>query len=143
MQEIIEQTTRPATALDGAKRCASSTSRPRLAAVFADLARLRDGWFEGAGKAPDKERLREVARILIDGFPENVPLPAVVPTQDGNLLLEWQTAGMPSVDIDLATAFHAFDERGGDIERDFHLADAKGMGDFFTFLSAHVLECEA
>ena len=117
-----------------------------LAACFENLEQIQDGWFEGAGKAPNKERLREMARILIDYFPENVPLPAIVPTQDGNLLLEWQSEGMPSVDIDLATktaAFHAFAEHDGDIEQDFQLADAKGIDDFFTFLSTHILECQS
>lgn len=99
---------------------------------------LKDGWFEGQGKAPDKERLQEMLQILVEHFPENVPLPAIVPTQDGNLLLEWQTAGMPSVDIDLAkktAAFHAFGEHDNDIERDFFLTDAQGIDEFFAFLS--------
>lgn len=117
-----------------------------IGAIFDELEQLQDGWLDGSGKAPDKERLHRFAALMAAHFPDNIPLPAVVPTPEGNLLLEWQGRGAPSVDVELATMqayFHAFDENGGDIERDFLLSDAKDAAAFFAFLSAHIQERQA
>lgn len=105
-----------------------------------EIAQLEDGWFEGDGLALNKEYLEKIADHLAD-YPDDVPLPLIVPTQDGNLLLEWQAKGFPSLDIDLANmqaSFHAFNETDEDVERDF---DLKGEGDWrllFQFLGEHV-----
>ena len=117
-----------------------------IGALFGKLERLQDGWFDGSGKAPDKKGLGKFASLMALFFPDNIPLPAIVPTPEGNLLLEWQGRGAPSVDVELATMqayFHAFDENGGDIERDFLLSNTKNAEAFFAFLSAHVQEQQA
>jgi len=111
-----------------------------LAKQFDELARLEAGWYEGQGTAPDKNKLKIIAQKLTDSYPEHLHLPTIVPTQDGNLLLEWDTEGEPSTDIDLGSmkaSFHAFGPRGEDVEADFDLS----MGSFepfFAFLSAHI-----
>lgn len=105
-----------------------------------EIAQLKDGWFDGGGFALDTECLAQIADYLAD-YPDDVPLPLIVPTQGGNLLLEWQVKGVPSLDIDLANmqaSFHAFDETDKDIERDF---DLKGEDDWrllFQFLGEYV-----
>jgi hypothetical protein len=60
-----------------------------LAAQVEELAALEDGWFEGQGKAPDKERLAWVTDRLVATFPETLPFPLVGPTPEGGLFLEW------------------------------------------------------
>jgi len=97
---------------------------------------LEDGWFDGRGMAPDADALKRIHEKLrsISG---SVPPPQIIPKPDGNLLLEWQAEGYPSLDIDLATLlanFHAFGVNDEDIERDFHIDDNDG----WYFLSEHI-----
>ena len=76
----------------------------------------------------------------MDSYPEHLPLPTIVPTQDGNLLLEWDTEGDPSTDIDLGSmkaSFHAFGPRGEYVEADFDLS-ADSFETFFAFLFDHI-----
>jgi len=113
----------------------------QLVTLFDELAQLEDGWYEGQGIAPDKNKLESVAQKFIDFYPENLPLPAIVPTQDGNILLEWDAEGDPSTDIDLGdmrASFHIFGTIGEDVEADFVLSTENGFESFFAFLSAHI-----
>ncbi len=118
----------------------------KLALGFEQLARLQDGWYEGGGRAPDKACLQEVSELLLDVYPETLPFPLIVPTQEGNILLEWQTCeGWPSLDIDLQTkraSFHAFDEHDHDIEEDFLCTDV-GIETLLNFLTQHLQERQA
>lgn len=117
-----------------------------LTMSFDMLSQIDDGWFEGGGKAPNSTDLQEIAQLMIQSYPEKLPLPSITPTQDGNLLFEWQTENMPSVDIDLASktaSFHAFGEQLLDIERDFHLTASENIDEFFAFLSEHIQELQA
>jgi hypothetical protein len=60
-----------------------------LAAQIEALAALEDGWFEGHGRAPEKEQLAWTADQLVGTFPEDLPFPHVAATPDGGLFLEW------------------------------------------------------
>lgn len=107
-----------------------------------ELAQLQEGWFEDAGKALNTERLSALADRLAD-YPESIALPLVFPTQTGNLLLEWQAPGDPSLDIDLNSMqawFHAFDAADQDIEENFDLSNATGWQSLFAFLERHIPE---
>ena len=105
-----------------------------------EISMLENGWFEGCGLAPDAEKLADVSGKLIADYPDKLPLPQIVPTQDGNLLLEWQAQGDPSLDIDLTllqASFHAFGVNDADVERDFML-DAAGWQSLFVFLTENI-----
>lgn len=108
---------------------------------FEKLSHLPDGWFEGAGKAPNITDLQNIAEIFIDQYPEKMPFPSIVPTQDGNILLEWESDNMPSVDIIISSKmafFHAFGQDGGDIEDEFQLDTYENIQKFFNFLSQYI-----
>lgn len=116
------------------------TKNHTIAARFDEISQIEDGWFEGAGLAPNADRLALVSEILIADYPDRLSLPQITPKQDGNLLLEWNAEGDPSLDIDLAAAhasFHAFGANGEDIEREFNL-DATGWKLLFAFLGDNV-----
>lgn len=116
------------------------TKNYAIAARFDEVSQIENGWFEGAGLAPDADRLALVSERLIADYPDKLPLPQIAPTQDGNLLLEWKAEGDPSLDIDLAAAhasFHAFGMNGEDVERDFNL-DATGWQLLFAFLGDNI-----
>ena len=109
-------------------------------ARFDELSQLEAGWFEGSGLAPNAEGLSSVAKKLIADYPDNLPLPQIVPKQDGNLLLEWRSEGEPSLDIDLASlhaSFHAFGTNDEDVEGDFSL-DPGGWKSLFAFLNDNI-----
>lgn len=113
----------------------------KLVNTLDSLLLLNDGWFNGKGKAPDKTKLKDIMELLIQHYPESIPLPTIFPTQDGNILLEWQTDSMPSVDIDIDSkkaSFHAFGEQDIDVEQDFFIASSDDMQQFFSFLSDNV-----
>lgn len=113
----------------------------QLAAKFEELSSLVDGWYDGQGKAPAKESLAKLASHMIGHFPETLALPAMVPTPEGNLLLEWDAEGAPSVDIDLVSlsaSYHSFSLGGGETERSFELGEGAVWPDFFDFLNANI-----
>lgn len=111
-----------------------------IATRLDDIAQLQVGWFDGSALAPDAESLSAFSEKLIAEYPDKLPLPLIVPTQDGKLLLEWGAEGDPSLDIDLtgATAsFHAFGANDVDVERDFTL-DADGWQTLFAYLGENI-----
>ena len=112
-----------------------------LASRFDELAELKVGWHDGAGLVPPPNALAQIAEKFVAHFPERTPLPTVVPTQDGNLLVEWDAIGEPTVDIDLSSftaSFHAFGGDASDIEKDFSLNSENQWTDFFAFLSQNI-----
>lgn len=111
-----------------------------ISARFDEISQLENGWFEGSGLAPDAERLSDVAGKLIADYPDKLPIPLIVPRQDGNLLLEWKFEGDPSLDIDLTNlqaSYHAFGANDEDVERDFNL-DTAGWQSLFAFLNDNI-----
>ena len=118
----------------------------QLANRFDELRALKDGWHDGQGVAPNKARLDHVAAKLVGHYPERLPLPAIVPTPEGNLLFEWNAPGDPSVDLELTSlkaAFDAFHPGTGDIQREFHLTEAEEWPKFFAFLAQNVGQTSA
>ncbi|MBL9180559.1 MAG: hypothetical protein JNN17_00265 [Verrucomicrobiaceae bacterium] len=53
------------------------------------LTDLQDGWLEGGGKAPDHERLTGLMNEMVRVFPADLEYPAVMPTEEGNVVFEW------------------------------------------------------
>lgn len=70
-----------------------------LATRFEEIRALQDGWFDGLGLAPDAERLDGVAEQFVQAYPEKISLPALVPTPEGDLLLEWDLPGQATVKV--------------------------------------------
>lgn len=109
-----------------------------IATRMDELAQMQAGWFEGQGVALNADKLAIVADKLVADFPERLMLPSIVPTQDGNLLLEWAADGSPSLDVflgSLQASFHAFGPNGDDIERDFNLETNAEWQSLYGFLS--------
>lgn len=55
-----------------------------------ELAQLKDNWYEGYGEAPPKKGLLVFEELFYKYFDKNLPLPAIFPTVEGNIQLEWQ-----------------------------------------------------
>jgi hypothetical protein len=118
----------------------------QIAAKFEELSALTDGWYGGQCNAPDKEKLAKLATHMIGDYPETLAIPLIVPTQEGNLLLEWDAEGHPSLDIDLGSMtsnYHAFSPEGGEIERSFELGTDTVWPAFFEFLQENIKPCLA
>ena len=60
-----------------------------IASRFEDLKKLKDGWLDGAGRAPSHEGLDWLARVLKDRYPDYLPRPYAYPVPDGGIQLEW------------------------------------------------------
>ncbi len=109
----------------------------QLSARFEALLSLADGWLDGAGFAPDKARMGELVEKLVGHYPEALPLPAIAPTPEGNLLFEWDAPGAPSIDLDLDSMkaeFHAFQPDETEIEKAMLLKDEDSWAQLFSFL---------
>jgi hypothetical protein len=114
----------------------------KLAVVFDELALLKDGWYEGDGSALDSQHLETISKIFIENYPEVLPLPLIVPPQDGNLLIEWNLEGYPSIELNVQTKTAHFQSYGiiddeSLIEKEFTLTDSNNIADFFDFLIKH------
>jgi hypothetical protein len=115
----------------------------QIAGRLDQLGSLVTGWHEGGGVALDGDRLAAIYGGLVGQYPEDLPLPAIAPTPEGDLLFEWSVAREPSLDVRLAdstAAFHAFTESGGDIEASFKLATPEDWSALFSFLEEHLTE---
>ena len=53
------------------------------------LLNLQDGWLEGSGKAPAPSHLNALMNEMVRVFPAHLEYPAVVPTEEGNVVFEW------------------------------------------------------
>jgi len=67
-----------------------------------ELAKLKNGWYESIGKAPSIDALVMFEGLYDKYYPENLPLPAIFPTIEGNIQLEWSVNSKEiSLEIDL------------------------------------------
>lgn len=100
---------------------------------------LENGWLEGHGVAPDSKNLARLSEELIESFPLGIDYPAVVPTEDGNVSLEWIR---PSARIELEVNFagNRLELYATDIESDmfvdesFEAEDWAGAFEKITYL---------
>jgi hypothetical protein len=82
-----------------------------------ELAALNDGWLDGKGRAPAKERLEWLANSFDNWFNPSLPLPWLYPTAEGGVQAEWSLNDWEvSLEIDLETqqrAYHALNLNDG------------------------------
>jgi hypothetical protein len=71
---------------------------------LAELAKLKDGWLDGKGRAAAKEKLDWLASSFHAWFDAGLPLPYLYPTAEGGIQAEWTLSGWEvSLEIDLET----------------------------------------
>jgi hypothetical protein len=69
-----------------------------------ELAGLDDGWLDGKGRAPAKEKLDWLAKSFETRFDPSLPLPRLYPTAEGGVQAEWSLNDWEvSLEIDLET----------------------------------------
>ncbi len=110
-----------------------------LADQMDELAALEDGWFEGRGKAPDKDQLAWATDRLVASFPESLPFPHVGPTPEGGLFLEWIRKPwrisaeilLPSHQCELQATHTA---TGKTLDKDCDLDQANAWPEFYAFV---------
>ena len=67
-----------------------------------ELRILKDGWYDGEGRALPEKGLTWLAGAFDEHYPENLSLPYVYPVAEGGVRLEWSLGlNEPSVQIDL------------------------------------------
>jgi len=78
------------------------------------LAELQDGWLDGKGIAPEKNKLFRLASLFDAYFDEDLPLPYLYPTPEGAVQAEWTLGSWEAtLEIDLSRfdgAFHALND---------------------------------
>ena len=57
--------------------------------VLKSLATLQDGWLDGQGRAPAKDKLQWLADAFGANFDTALPLPYLYPTVEGGIQAEW------------------------------------------------------
>jgi hypothetical protein len=60
-----------------------------VASRFEELKKIKDGWLDGAGRAPSHAGLDWLTGALKDCFPNSLPPPYAYPDPDGGIQLEW------------------------------------------------------
>ncbi len=69
-----------------------------------NLLKLENNWYEGQGKALNREDLTKFGNLFNSYFDNKLPLPAIFPKIDGNIQLEWKRDNKNIVlDINLAS----------------------------------------
>ncbi|AYO58116.1 hypothetical protein CO230_08275 [Chryseobacterium sp. 6424] len=54
-----------------------------------NLSELKDGWYHGEGKGLNSENLKKFENAFSSFYDSHLPLPAIFPTIDGHIQLEW------------------------------------------------------
>ena len=68
------------------------------------IAVLKDGWLDGKGNAPDKDKIAWLADMFDAHFDGDLPLPYLYPTAEGGVQAEWTMNDWEvSLEIDLET----------------------------------------
>ena len=82
-----------------------STLDPRdVPARLDEFRKMRNGWLEGGGLAPNHDGLDWLASSFAHYFPGEDPLPHTYPTEDGGVRMEWSSANNAMIlEIDLIT----------------------------------------
>jgi len=116
-----------------------------LASQIEDLATLSDGWFEGKGKAPDKDQLAWATDRLVASFPESLPFPHIAPTPEGGLFMEWiHKPWRISAEVFLPShrcELHAMNmATGKTMFKDCDLDEPSVWSEFYSFIRDHLLK---
>ena len=78
---------------------------PPIANQIAKLRQLRPGWMEPDTPAPDHTGLDWFQQQWERHYPEDAPLAAIFPTEDGNISVEWRI-GEYAADMVVDLRFH-------------------------------------
>jgi len=98
------------------------------------LKSLKDGWLDGEGLAPNKDAISKLLNKMAEYPHHKIPTPAIIPTPEGNVVLEWnKISSMPSVDINLSTWEAEFSDMG-DNEMSFDLSEDSEWDNLFNYL---------
>lgn len=74
-----------------------------------DLSKLQNNWYNGDGKALDKFKLSSFGDIFNSYYNSKLPLPAIFPTLEGNIQLEWKRGNKNIIlDVDIKTLESSF-----------------------------------
>ena len=106
-----------------------STLDPRDISVrLEELSLLRDGWLDGEGAPLSPSGITRLIAVVGENFDDEVPLPFIYPTPEGNVRFEWSLAGDEmSLDVVLPTLDAFWHEMnlnsGDDSERSLQLGN--------------------
>ncbi|WPP48941.1 hypothetical protein [Catalinimonas niigatensis] len=96
---------------------------------ISQLSKLPENWYEGSGKAPNKNALVKFEELFKSAYNSNLPLPAIFPTIEGNIQLEWSNENKEiSLEInleDLKSSFfyYNFKDDSDEYEQDLDLSN--------------------
>jgi hypothetical protein len=97
--------------LDSVKHI-SPLDRLDVTSRLEELAQLKDGWFEGAGRALNCSGIQWLSRTFDSNLCDELPLPYVYPTPEGGIQMEWGLNGTEVsmvIDLNCHTAeWHSF-----------------------------------
>ncbi len=116
---------------DGTKRCKRIDSIEILEPLnveyrLLELASLKKGWGEYGDERPlDEERINRLID-LYDEFGSSLKNPYIYPTVDGNIEMEWKSADILSMDLDLQSLSGTL--YSGDEESVIDLNGSEGWG---------------
>lgn len=99
-----------------------------LAKAINDLSNLED-WLEGHGVAPNGLNLFRLSEDLVETFPPGIDYPAVIPTEEGNVSLEW-IKPVARVELEVNFAANRLELYATDIEADSFGDESFDMGDW-------------
>lgn len=115
----------------------------QMASRFDEISQLQNGWYNGEGLALNSTNFQIIASLFINNYPQCSPIPLIFPTQDGNLLLEWNINGLPTIDINISqkiASYQAFSLYNNIdfIEKNFNLTNKRDITEFFNFIRANI-----
>ncbi len=92
---------------------------PQTVQDMAGLSRLQDGWNSYGGKRIQARAIEKMLETLISILEPNTPAPAVVPTSEGGVQVEWHLNG---IDLEIEVT------RMGDLEYYYNSAKKESEG---------------
>lgn len=107
----------------------------QLSRRLEEIASWQDGWLDGIGNVPETEALEAFAGDLIESYPDDLPLPGITLTAEGELVMEWHSPAEAIVDIDLATNIGEFQAFEDELEESIDFNSEQGWRAFYSLLN--------
>ncbi len=105
-----------------------------------ELKKIKDGWLDGAGRAPSHEGLDWLAGVLKDRYPKSLPPLYAYPVPDGGIQLEWSIKRREiSLEVDLEARrgdWHSLDlDTSQEEQKELNLSDDADSSWLITHLT--------
>ena len=104
------------------------------------LSTMADGWLGDGSKAPKMSLNALFFSQLVERYPAGARMPAIFPTPEGNILMEWDAEGNPSLEIGEDRKVAVFSNLDDDEDQEFPISSVEEIQDLLLFIARTITD---